>query len=137
MIYVKQYDTFKDIVTSTSSYGWESLKHKKYIRYLLGQNGLDEVNVVDVAVSSNVDSLKELINLGIRHLLAQRGKDVSHLADTHEPSGVLVEHLESPDVILGLTERLETAWSVDDLGEGLVVDCVSADGGGGFMLVEV
>lgn len=51
-------------------------------------------------VRANLDTLQELINLLVRHLLAQLCQNVSQLSSTDESIVLLVEHLETADEFL-------------------------------------
>lgn len=79
-------------------------------------------SVVDLS-GAGVDSLEKLIDLLVRHLLAQVRQDVLELADADEPRHVLVEDLETSAVLLGLAWVAEAAWAVQHALEGLEVDC--------------
>lgn len=79
--------------------------------------------VVDLA-RAGVDGLEQLIDLFIRHLLAEVGQDVLELADADEARHVLVEDLEATAVLLGLAGIAEATGAVQDALEALKVDCV-------------
>lgn len=81
-------------------------------------------SVVDLA-RARVDSLEQLVDLLVGHLLAQIRQDVLELADADEACHVLVEDLESAAVLLGDAGVAEAAWPVQDALEGLEVDCQS------------
>lgn len=51
------------------------------------------------------------------------GHTISQLADANETRHVLVEDLEAATVLFWLAGVAEAAWAVEDLGEGLEVDC--------------
>jgi hypothetical protein len=80
--------------------------------------------IVDLS-TPGVDGLEQLIHLIVRHLLAQVRQDIPQLANADETRHVLVEYLEAPAVLLGLAGIAEAAWSVEDLGEGLEIDCTA------------
>lgn len=90
----------------------------------MGKNGLDKLDVVDVAVASDVDALEDVIHFRVGELLAERGEDVPQLADTNVAGSFLVKHLEPADVVLGLAERLEPVRAVDNLEKRFKVDYV-------------
>lgn len=109
--------------------------------------GARHTGVVDLARAS-VNRLQELVNLFIRHLLAQVGEDcrchqsvnrsrssnalslstrtVTKLSHTNKPRQVLVENLESLAVFLWLAGIAEATGAVQDLLEGLKVNCQSS-----------
>jgi hypothetical protein len=78
--------------------------------------------VVDLARAS-INSLQQLIDLVVRHLLAQVGENILELADTNEARHVLVKDLEATAILLWLTGITEAAGTVEDALEGLEVDC--------------
>jgi hypothetical protein len=71
---------------------------------------------------AGVDSLEQLVHLLFRHLFAQVRQDVFELADTDEARHVLVKHLETAAVFLGLAGVAEAARPVENALEGLEVD---------------
>lgn len=79
--------------------------------------------VVDLA-RAGVDSLEQLIDFFIRHLLAEVGQDVLELADADEARHILVEDLEAAAVLLGLAGIAEATGAVQDALEALEVDYV-------------
>lgn len=48
----------------------------------------------------DLDSLQQLIHLGIRQLLSQAREDVTQLSHSNEAVALLVEHLEATDELL-------------------------------------
>jgi hypothetical protein len=82
--------------------------------------------VVDFVVVGVDGRLEQLVDFLLAHLLAQVRQDVLDLPLAHEPAPVLVEHLEPPDVFFNVKGLAEAARAVEDLGEGLEVDCVAA-----------
>merc|ERR1712146_15172 len=58
---------------------------------LLGHHDLDELLVVDLAVTVNVRLADHLIDLLVRQLLAKVGHDVAQLSSGNEAVAVLVE----------------------------------------------
>lgn len=78
--------------------------------------------VVDLA-RAGVDGLEELVDLVVRHLLAEVREDVLELADADEARHVLVEDLEAAAVLLRLAGVAEAARAVQHPLEGLEVDC--------------
>lgn len=88
----------------------------------MGKNGLDKLNVVDFAVSSDIDALEDVIHFSVAEFLAERGEDVPQLADTNVPGSFLVKHLEPADVVLGLAECLEPVRAVNNLEKRFKVD---------------
>lgn len=79
-------------------------------------------HVVDLS-TAGVNSLEQLIHLIVAHLLAKIRQDVSELTDTDETSHLLVKDLEAAAVLFWLAWVAETARSVQDLLEGVKVDC--------------
>lgn len=77
--------------------------------------------VVDLA-GARVDNLQQLLDLFIRHLLAEVRQDVLELADANVARHVLVEDLEATAVLLRLARVTEATWPVQDAEEGLEVD---------------
>jgi hypothetical protein len=78
--------------------------------------------VVDLA-RAGVDSLKELVDLLVGHLLAEVCEDVLELTDTDETCHILVENLEAAAVLFWLAGIAEATGAVQDALEGLEVDC--------------
>lgn len=78
--------------------------------------------VVDLARAS-VHSLEQLVDLLLRHLLAQVGQDVLELANADEACHVFIKHLKATAIFLGLARVAESARSVQDALERLEVDC--------------
>lgn len=58
-------------------------------------------------VRSNLNSLEQLIDLLVRHLLTELGEDISQFSSTNVTVSFLVEDLESPDKLL-CVPRTET-----------------------------
>lgn len=79
--------------------------------------------VVDLVVVGVDGALEQLVDLFLAHLLAQVGEDVLDLALADEARAVLVEHLEAADVLLDVERLAEATGAVEDLAEGLEVDC--------------
>lgn len=80
--------------------------------------------VVDFVVVGVDSRLEQLVDFFLAHLLAQVGQDVLDLSLADKPAPVLVEHLEAPDVLFNVKGLAEAARAVEDLGEGLEVDCI-------------
>lgn len=78
-------------------------------------------SVVDLA-RAGVDSLEQLIDLLIGHLLAEVRQDVLELADANKARHVFVEDLEATAVFFGLARVTEAARAVQHPLEGLEVD---------------
>ena len=76
-------------------------------------------SIVDLPRTS-INSLKQLINLLIRHLLTQIRENIPQLSDTNKPGQVLIEHLESATVFLWIAGVAEAVGSVEDFDEGVV-----------------
>ena len=93
----------------------------KSVEYVRGSNH-PRTRVVDLA-RARVDGLEQLVDLLVRHLLAQVGEDVLELADADEARHVLVKDLEAAAVLLGLAGVAEAARPVEEALEGLEVDC--------------
>ena len=51
-------------------------------------------------VRSDLNALEQLINLLVRHLLAELGEDISQLSGTDITVSFLVENLETTDKLL-------------------------------------
>lgn len=79
-------------------------------------------SVVDLA-GAGVDCLEQLVDLIVRHLLAQICQDVLELPDSDEARHILVKDLESTAVLVRFAGVAESARPVQDLGEGLKVNC--------------
>ena len=97
------------------------------------------------AHSRNRESLEELVDLLVGHLLAELRQDVAELSGTDESVSGLVEHLEAldelvwwsatsgpqrlgsslsgQDLLTGSSGRLPAVGAVEDLEELVVVDC--------------
>ena len=81
--------------------------------------------VVNLIIARINRALEQLIDLLLAHLLAQVRQDVLDLALADEPAAVLVEHLEAADVLFDIKGLAEAAGAVQDLGEGVEVDCTA------------
>ena len=103
-------------------------------RHLLGQNGLDKLNVVNVTISCNVDTLEQLIHLRVTKLLTQRRQNVAQFTNTNKSSLVLIKDLESTDVVLGLTKRFKSIRTVDNLGKGIKIEITAK---GAFQFINL
>lgn len=79
--------------------------------------------VIDLVVARIDRALEQLVDLLLAHLLAQVRQDVLDLALADEPAAVFVEHLEPADVLFDVEGLAEPAGAVEDLGEGVEVDC--------------
>ncbi len=79
-------------------------------------------SIVDLA-GAGVNSLEQLVDLLIRHLLAEIRQDILDLADADKSSHVLVEDLESAAIFLRLARVAEAAGAVQDALERLKVNC--------------
>jgi hypothetical protein len=100
-------------------------KHHALAQFRLRSVGKDSANqlrVVDLA-GARIDGLEQLVNLLVRHLLAQVRQDVLELADAYEARHVFVEHLEAAAVFLGNAGVAESARPVENALESLKVDC--------------
>ena len=95
--------------------------HKSYMP-LLAQ--IRHTSVVHLAIA-RVDGLEQLVDLLFCHLLTQVCQDVLELTNADEASHVLIKHLETAAVFLGLAWVTEAAWPVQDALEGLEVDCAN------------
>ena len=84
--------------------------------------------VVDLVVARVNGALEQLVDLLLAHLLAQVGQDVLDLALSDEAAAVLVEDLEAADVLVDIEGLAEAAGAVQDLGEGVEVDCAALAG---------
>jgi hypothetical protein len=96
-----------------------------------------------------VNSLEQLVNLIVRHLLAQVCKDypplapffsrqsytkqkaskltISQLSNPNKTGHVLVKNLEAPTILLWLTGIPESAGPIQDAGESIEVEICAAD----------
>jgi hypothetical protein len=81
--------------------------------------------VVDLVVGSVDGALEQLVDLLLAHLLAQVGQDVLDLTLADESAAVLVKHLEAADVLFDIKGLAEAAGAVENLGEGVEVDCAA------------
>lgn len=112
----------------------------------VGQDGADQIGIVDLAGAS-IDSLEQLIDFVIGHFLAEVGEDcsrgegvsrhsivpdetkmkgnhtVAQLSHTNEPRHILIKHLETTTILLRLTGIAETTRTVENLQEGIEIDC--------------
>lgn len=79
--------------------------------------------VVNLVVGSIDCALEQLVDLLLAHLLAQIGQDVLDLALADKSAAVFVKHLEAANVLLNVEGLAEAAGAVEDLGEGVEVDC--------------
>ena len=52
-----------------------------------------------------------------------RAPTVAQLTNPNKPRHILVEHLKTPAILLRLARVPEAAWSVEDLLEGVEVNC--------------
>jgi hypothetical protein len=79
--------------------------------------------VVHLVIARIDGALEQLIHLLLAHLLAQVGQNVLDLALADKAAPVLVEDLEAADVFLDIKGFAEAAGAVENLGEGVEVDC--------------
>jgi len=89
--------------------------------YLIGENGADEVGVIDLA-AAGVDRLEQLIDLLVAHLLAKVCEDVSQLSHANEARHILVKDLEAAAIFFWLAGVAEPAWAVKDFLKGIEVE---------------
>jgi hypothetical protein len=92
-------------------------------RFTVLQNLVRHTHVVQLA-RAGIHSLQQLIHLLITHLLAQVRQNVPELSHANETREVLVEDLEPAAVLFWLARVAEAAWTVEDAGEVVEVDCV-------------
>lgn len=110
---------------------------------LVGKDGADEIYMTDNVVSkgadavdgfpeltgvvdlarASVDGLEQLLNLVVRHLLAQIRQDILELPDADKARHILVKHLESTAVLLRLAWVAEASRAVQHALKSLKVDC--------------
>lgn len=83
--------------------------------------------VVDLVIARVNRALEQLIHLLLAHLLAQIRQNVLDLALSDKARPVLVEDLEATDVLFNVKGLAEAAGAVQDLGEGLKVDCLGGE----------
>lgn len=95
--------------------------HAPIVVSLVRQDSANQLGVVDLAGAS-VDSLEQLVDLLLGHLLAQVGQDVLELTDANKACHVLVEDLEAAAVLVGLAGVAEAAGAVEHALERLEVD---------------
>lgn len=72
--------------------------------------------------ATSIHSLQQLIHLFVAHLLPQIGQNIPQLANTNEARHVFIEYLEASAVFLRLARIAESAWSIENFGEGLEVN---------------
>lgn len=84
--------------------------------------------VVHLVVACINRALEKLIDLLLAHLLAKVCEDVLDLALADESAPVFVKHLEAADVLFDVEGLAEAAGAVEDLGEGVEVDCMNVSG---------
>jgi len=101
------------------------LSRKLSAKPLLPLSRIAHTHIVDLAAAS-IHSLQQLIHLLIAHLLAQICQDIPELPNTNEARQILVEHLESATVLLRLAGIAEAVRTVEDAGEGVVVDWIQS-----------
>jgi hypothetical protein len=77
--------------------------------------------VVDLSRAC-VHRFEQLVDFLVRHFLAQVGQDVLELADADEACHVLIKHLETAAVLIGLARLAEPTGAVKDALECLEVD---------------
>lgn len=88
----------------------------------ISTDGPHELHVIDLS-RARINRLEQLINLLIRHLLAQIGQDISQLAHANEARHILVEDLETTAVVRRVIKIAEATWAVEDTAEGIEVNC--------------
>jgi len=74
--------------------------------------------------TAGIHRLQQLVHLIITHLLTQVREDIPELSHADEAREILVEYLETAAVFFGLAGIAEAAGAVEDLLEGVKVDCV-------------
>merc|ERR1711924_303810 len=88
---------------------------------LLGHHHLDELFVVDLAITINVSLTDHFIDFFVGELLAEVGHDVTKLCSGDEAVAVLVEDLESlKDLLLGVGSFILRAIMVRTSGKSMV-----------------
>merc|ERR1712146_148976 len=88
---------------------------------LLGHHDLDELLVVDLAVTVNVCLADHLIDLLVRKLLTEVGHDVAKLSCRDEAVAVLVEDAEGLlELLPGVRAFILRAISVQNSGKSMV-----------------
>lgn len=88
-------------------------------QYLQGEH----TSIINLIIPRINRALKQLFNLLLTHLLAQIREDILDLAFADETAAVFVEDLEAADVFFDVEGFAETAGAVEDLGEGVEIDC--------------
>lgn len=91
--------------------------------HLVLSNRLDKLPIIHLVGSRVHRALEQLLDLLLAHLLAQIRQDVLDLALADEACPVFVEDLEAADVLLDVEGFAEAAGPVQDLAEGVEVDC--------------
>lgn len=82
----------------------------------------DELHIIDLS-RARIHRLEQLVNLFIRHLLAQIRQDVPQLAHANEARHILVEDLEPAAVVRRVVEVAEPARAVEDAAKGVEINC--------------
>merc|ERR1711924_206524 len=96
--------------------------------YLLGHHDLDELLVVDLAVTVNIGLADHLVDLLVGQLLAEVGHDVAELSRGDEAVAVLVEHAEGLlELLLGVGVLHLARHQGAELGEVNGAVAVSVD----------
>merc|ERR1712057_40607 len=89
-----------------------------WIDRLLGHHDLDELLVVELAITINISLTDHLVDLLVGGLLAEVGHDVTELSSGDEAVAVLVEDLEGLlDLLLGVGVLHLLSHEVEELGE--------------------
>lgn len=92
----------------------------------IGENRPHQVHVIDFSAAC-VYRFEQLINFLVTHLLTQIGENIAQLTDTDETGHIFVEDLKATAVFFRLARVLEAIWSVQNFGEGIVINCETDD----------
>jgi hypothetical protein len=96
---------------------------KKHIHHISSKTPLSPLSTANCYSRPNLHTLKQLINLLITQLLTQRSEHISQLASANVAITLLVKHLETADELLWRAGWLEAVGPVQDVKEGVEVDC--------------
>lgn len=83
---------------------------------------MDLTGIVD-HITPDIHSLQKLINLVVAKFLAQTGQHIAELSNAYVACPVFVEYLEAAHKLVGLAGGTEAAGAVEDLLEGVEVNC--------------
>lgn len=102
-------------------------QHEIFLRQSIGQDRPHKIGVVDLAISSNLDGLEELVHLLATHLLPQILKNIPQLSNADDTRAVLVEDLKAATVFLRLARIAEPTGPIQNALESLEVEVGSRE----------